>query len=322
MASLERSPARSRARQTDLDLIGKAARLHYDFGLTHQEISEILRISRVKVTRLLAQARETGVVQITVNSDASPYAGLEHELVQRFGLEEAMVVPSFDDELAQRRAVARGVATYLQRVLRDGMSVTIGFSRTLALVPDFIVAPARVDAAFVPLVGGLGRTSDAVNAHESTERLAQLFGGRADHLHAPAVMGSPEVAAALRSEPTIARALGRAAQADAALVGLGGLRTASATLLEAGDITRQELKQLSAAGAVGDIAARFFNADGQATELGLGERLIGLTLQEIRAIPVRVIAAAGTEKVQALRAALTAGMATVLVTDAGTVHGL
>jgi DNA-binding transcriptional regulator LsrR (DeoR family) len=305
-----------------MDLIGKAARLHYEFGLTHQETAEILRISRVKVTRLLAQAREAGIVQITINSDASPYAALEHELVQRFGLEEAMVVPRFDDEAAQRRAVARGVATYLQRVLRDGMSVTIGFSRTLALVPDFVVAPPRVNATFVPLVGGLGRTSDAVNAHESTERLAQLFGGRAEHLHAPAVMGSAEVAAALRSEPAIARALDRAAHADAALVGLGGLRTASATLLEAGDITRRELKQLAAAGAVGDIAARFFDAGGQSIELELGQRLIGLALQEIRAIPVRLIAAAGSEKVVALRAALTAGMATVLVTDAATVNGL
>ena len=32
--------------------------------------------------------------------------------------------------------VARGAAGYLQRVLRDGMTATIGLSRTLALVPD------------------------------------------------------------------------------------------------------------------------------------------------------------------------------------------
>ena len=63
---------RSTARRTDLDLIGKAARLHYEFGLTHRDISEMLGISRVKVTRLLGQAREIGMVQITVNSDASP----------------------------------------------------------------------------------------------------------------------------------------------------------------------------------------------------------------------------------------------------------
>jgi len=321
MASPREARTGTPQRRIDLDLIGKAARLHYDFGLTHQQISKILGVSRVKVTRLLAQARETGIVQIAVNSDASPYAALEHAAAERFGLEEAMIVPRFEDELDQRRAVARGAATYLQRVLRDGTTVTMGFSRTLALVPDFVRPRGRVvNATFLPLVGGLGRTADTVNAHESTDRLAQLFGCRGEHLHAPAIVGSAEVAAALRSEPMIQRALERAARADVAIVGLGSMRTTS--LLEAGDLSPDALKRLAAAGAVGDIAARFFDADGQPAELDLGERVIGLTLEEIRAIPVRVIAAAGQDKRGALRAALSAGTATVLISDDETVIDL
>lgn len=308
-------PERSSARRVDLDLIGKAARLHYEFGLTHREISEMLGISRVKATRLLGQARDTGIVRITVNSDASPYAPLETQLVQRFGLDEAVVVPSFDDESRQRSAVARVAAGYLQRVLRDGMTVTIGLSRTLALMPDFIVAPAHVEATFVPLGGGLSRTSHAVNAHESTERLAQLFGGHAEHLHAPAVMGSRDVARSLRREPAISRALTQAAEADLALVGIGGMQTATVNLLAAGDITRDELGELRAAGAVGDIGARFFDRQGQPVAHELNDRLIGLTLEEIGRIATRVVAAAG-HKHTALLAALTAGLATVLVTDA------
>jgi deoxyribonucleoside regulator len=315
-------PERSAVRSANVDLMGRAARLHYEFGLTHREISELLGISRVKVTRLLRQARDSGMVQITVNSDASPYALLETQMVQRFALDEAVVVPSFDDEPRQRSAVARGAAGYLQRVLRDGMIVTIGLSRTLALVPDYIVAPARVEATFVPLGGGLSRTSHAVNAHESTERLAQLFGGHAEHLHAPAVMGSRDVALALRREPAISRALRRAAEADLALVGIGGMQTATVNLLAAGDITRDELAQLRAAGAVGDIGARFFDRRGQPVAHELNDRLIGLTLDEIGRIGVRVAAAAGPEKTTALVAALTARLATVLVTDAETARRL
>ena len=67
-------------RGVDPELLGKVARLHYDFGLTHQEIGEILRLSRVKVTRLLQQARDVGIVSIEVRTDASPYAALEVEL--------------------------------------------------------------------------------------------------------------------------------------------------------------------------------------------------------------------------------------------------
>jgi lsr operon transcriptional repressor len=287
-------PERSPTRRVDLDLIGKAARLHYEFGLTHREISEMLGISRVKATRLLGQARDTGIVRITVNSDASPYALLETQLVQRFELDDAGVVPSFDDESRQRSAVARVAASYLQRVLRDGMTVTIGLSRTLALMPDFIVAPAHVEATFVPLGGGLSRTSHAVNA----------------------VMGSRDVARSLRGEPAISRALAQAAEADLALVGIGGMQTATVNLLAAGDITADELGELRAAGAVGDIGARFFDRQGQPVVHELNDRLIGLTLEEIGRIDARVVAAAGPSKHTALLAALTAGLATVLITDA------
>jgi len=318
MSQSEQSPTR----RVDRDLIGKAARLHYEFGLTHREISEMLGISRVKVTRLLRQARDIGMVRITVSSDASPYALLETQVVQRYGLDEAVVVPTFDDEPRQRGAVARGAAGYLQRVLRDGMTVTIGLSRTLALMPDYIVAPTRVDATFVPLGGGLSRTLHAVNAHESTERFAQLFGGRAEHLHAPVVMGSRDVALALRSEPAISRALQQAAKADLALVGIGGMQTASVNLLAAGDITRDELAELAVAGAVGDIGARFFDREGRPVVHDLNDRLIGLTLEEIGRIGVRVAAAAGPEKHTALAAALKAHLATVLVTDSATARRL
>jgi DNA-binding transcriptional regulator LsrR (DeoR family) len=308
---------RSPGRRADPELIGKSARLHYEFGLTHREISEMLGISRVKVTRLLAQARDMGMVQITVNSDASPYVTLETQLVQRFGLDEAVVVPTFADALRQRGAVARGGAGYLQRVLRDGMTITIGLSSTLARVPDYIVAPTRVDATFVPLSGGLSRTRQAVNAHESTERLAQLFGGRAEHLHAPVVMGSRELAEALRREPAIARALHQAASADLALVGIGSMQPATMNLLAAGDITHAQLAELRAAGAVGDIGGRFFDSLGRQVVHELNDRLIGLTLDEIEGIGARVAAAAGDEKDAALLAALRATLVTVLITDAG-----
>ena len=202
------------------------------------------------------------------------------------------------------------------------MTVTIGLSRTLALMPDYIVAPTRVDATFVPLGGGLSRTSHAVNAHESTERLAQLFGGRAEHLHAPAVMGSRDVAAALRGEPAIARALEQAAAADVALVGIGGMQTATVNLLAAGDITAGELASCATRAPSATSARASSTAAGEPVPHELSDRLIGLTLAEIRRIGVRVAAAAGPDKHTALVAAMSAGLATVLVTDAPTAQRL
>jgi DNA-binding transcriptional regulator LsrR (DeoR family) len=304
-------------RGTDLELLGKVARLHYDFGLTHQEIGEILRLSRVKVTRLLQQARDVGVVQIEVRTDASPFAAIEFALTATFDLDEALIVPEFEDRERLRPAIARTAAGYLTRVLHDGMTVALALSRTVALVPSFISTPRPVAASFVSLVGGLRSSSEAMNPYESTERLAQLFGGTAEHLHAPVIVASAEAAQALMQEPMIAQTLQRAREADTALVGLGGVHD-HLNLVAEGYMTAEGWEELVAAGMVGDIGARYFDASGQPVDCDVNDRVIGLTLDELRRIPLRVVVAGGRDKDSAIHAALRTGLISVLVTDAGT----
>jgi DNA-binding transcriptional regulator LsrR (DeoR family) len=298
----------------DLELLGKVARLHYEYGLTHQQVADLLHLSRVKVTRLLARARDLGIVQIRVLSDASPFASLETDLRLHCRLDEALVVPSNDDEALAREGVARAAAGYLQRVLRDDMVVAIGLSRTVGLIAHFVVDPRPVRSVFISMSGGLRKVSLAANPYEGTEGLAQLFGSVGEHLHAPAIVGSAEVATALLGDRTTAEVLTRAASADVALLGVGGI-SAHATLVAEGELTSSEIGELVAAGAVGDVAGRFFDADGAQIEHELNDRVIGLTIDQIRKIPLRIVVAAGPGKREALAAAVRGGLPTVLVVD-------
>ena len=305
----------------DLEVIGKAARLHYEYGLTHQEVADVLHVSRVKVTRLLKQARDFGIVQIRVLPEVSPYAGLEMELAHRFNLDEALVVPTMDDDLDQRRALAVAAARYLQRILHHGMTVAIGLSRTVALVPQYVVDPRPANATFVSLVGGMRRYSIAANPYEGAERLAQLFGGTSEHLLAPAIAGTPAIAEAFFSDPGTARTLRRAAAADVALLGIAATDDHT-TLVDEDELTRDELGELLRLGAVGDTAARFFDATGASVPHELDRRVVGLTLAQIQRIPLRIIVAGGINKTEALAGALRGGLAAVIVLDAKTAQGI
>lgn len=301
----------------DLEVMGKAARLHYEYGLTHQEVADVLHVSRVKVTRLLKQARDLGIVQIRVLPDVSPYAGLELELANRFNLDEALVVPTMDDESDQRRALAVAAARYMQRVLHHGMTVAIGLSRTVALIPQYVVDPRPADATFVSLVGGMRRYAIAANPYEGAERLAQLFGGKAEHLLAPAIAGSPAIAEAFFADPGMARTLERAASADMALLGIAATDS-DTTLVDEDELTADEMASLIAKGAVGDTAARFFDSEGAAVSHEIDRRIIGLTLAQIRQIPIRLVVGGGVNKAAALAGALRGGLAAVVVVDAMT----
>ena len=131
------------------------------------------------------------------------------------------------------------------------------------------------------------------------------------------IVASTEVARTMLAEPAIAQTLQKASQADVAFVGLGGMHD-HLNLVAEGYMTATEWDELIAAGAVGDIAARYFGSDGVPIEHPVNDRVIGLTLDQLRQVPLRVIAAGGRDKDLGIQAALAAGMISVLVTDAGT----
>jgi lsr operon transcriptional repressor len=303
-------------------LMARAARLHFEFGLTHQDTAAALGISRVKVTRLLKQARQAGIVKITVIADVSPFAELEERLAAAVGIREAIIVPASGQAGGARSMLARGAASYLERVMRDGLVVAVGLSRTIAEMPQWLGSARQTRASFVSLAGSLrvgGQGSGS--PYQATDALAAAFGGTAAHLHAPVIVQSRAVAEELRSDPAIAQTLDQAAAADVAFVGVGG-RDDRIDFSEGNHISADEWASLLGGGMAGDIGGRFFDQDGLKITHTVNDRVIALDLEDFVKIPVRVVAAAGPSKVQAIAAALRGGLATVLVTDVDTAHAL
>ncbi len=95
--------------------------------------------------------------------------------------------------------------------------------------------------------------------------------------------------------------LAAAAASDIALVGIGA-PTKDGVVFREQILDEGDLERLTAKGTVGDIALCFFDKDGQPVADEVSDRLVGLTLEQIRNIP-RVIGVAGGEgKVNAIRA--------------------
>ncbi|MCU1495006.1 MAG: putative SorC family transcriptional regulator [Acidimicrobiaceae bacterium] len=307
------------------DLVVRVARLHFEFGLTHQETADSLGLSRVKVTRMVKQARESGLVRVVIASDVGPYAELEQELMRRFGLLEVVIVPPPGlGNRSLRSMLAQGIMGYITRVLRAEMTIAVGLSRTIgeaarlaALGPQ-----TRFAASFVSLVGALREDGEGRDSpFGASATLARAFGSSVEHVHAPIIVRSGAVAQELMRDPAISKTLERAATADLLLAGVGG-KDDRIDYAGQGYLEPHEWEELIAAGMEGDICARFFDRDGQAIEHEVSARVIGLDLDELKKIPSRVIAAGGSSKLDAIRAVLRGRLATVLITDAGTAQEL
>jgi len=106
------------------------------------------------------------------------------------------------------------------------------------------------------------------------------------------------------------------------LVGLGVPTSDSVLVRDGTIITQRDLTNLREAGAVGDIALRYIDEEGEPVGSEIDERIIGLSLEQIVEIPQTIGVAGGEEKVDVIRAALRGGLLDVLVTDDFTARSL
>jgi len=305
-------------------LLYRIGQSYYVDGLTQQQIAKRFGLSRPKVSRLLRQARDAGIVNITLVPPTSGMADLERELERKYGLEEVVVVLVRDPQnlSAVARELGPAAAECLVRSVRGDETVGITWGTTILAVVDALPFKSWPNVTIVQIMGGLGPVDELEHSTELAQRAAQRLNARLRLLPAPAVVSTQAAAQALKSDNQIAETLALAARADIALVGLG-VPSPDAILLRDGNIiTQKDLKLVKEAGGIGDIALRYIDAYGAPLDLEINERIVGLTLEQIKAIP-RVIGVAGGEaKYELIRAALRGKILSVLVTDHATAQAL
>ncbi|MGQ9780559.1 MAG: sugar-binding transcriptional regulator [Bacillota bacterium] len=292
----------------------RVAQLYYEENLTQQEIAEMMGLSRVTVNSLLKKARQEGIVRIQVVTDeVSREAELEEKLKQRFGLKYAVVVscPSGSNGLILRHLGLAG-ARLLQKLLKDGDTLGCSWGRTLWEVAR-AVKPLGKRINVVQLNGGLGQVSDERSPNELARYLARVFGGTYYCLHAPGIVETPSIRDALLSDSSIRETLARARSVTVAACGIGSI--SDSLLVDFGYLDAQKIAFYKEQGIVGDICLRFFDQEGRLRRTDLDERVIGLTPEELRAIPCVIGIAGGPSKHEALRGALRSGLINACVTD-------
>jgi DNA-binding transcriptional regulator LsrR (DeoR family) len=308
----------------DPDVLVRAARLYYEQHLSQDEVARSLGTSRSNVSRMLSAAQEQGIVEVRIHDPAGRVADLERSLVQRFGLEQAVVAQrSTGPGIRPLERVGQLAWTWLQSELKDGMTLALSWGRSLQAVVWATAPETPVNVEVVQLVGGLSSVASEITGQELVRELATRLGARYRYLHAPAIFESAAARDLMLAEGSIAEALDAARRADVAVVGIGAVaQGSSAAVLRALALDPAEREAFEAAGPVGDLAARFFDAEGREVHGGVHDRVLALTLDEIRSIPLVVGVAAGREKVDGVAAALRGGLVDVLICDSAVARGV
>jgi DNA-binding transcriptional regulator LsrR (DeoR family) len=299
----------------------RAAWLYYHEDLTQGDVARELGVSRSTVTRLLQRAKAEGLVQISLNVSSDVFKA-ERGIERAFGVDKVRIVQATDEEAQQKRWLGAVAAEALIEMVSDKTIVAVSWGTTMQAMADALIGQRPLNAVeIVALIGGLHNASRGTNTYEVAKQLAQYFNAQASALHAPVYVRDEATALGLASDPGIREVFALARKASIVVYSIGSMHVGN-TISQLGYVTTEQKTFLSERGAVADIACRWIDRNGDAVALPASINPVGITLDELKAIPQRLAVAGGEAKHQAILASLRGGYVTHLVTDQRTAEFL
>ncbi len=306
------------------ELLASIVTMYYIDGLDQNAIAARVKSSRSTVSRMIAEARQSGVVTIRIDRPLPRDPQLEQALVDAFGIRAALIVADPLEGVSTPAAarVGRLAAKYLEERLPKDAVLAISWGEAVGEVAAALTDDRARRVRIVQMIGASGTPRPEIDGPELARAFARRLGGDYRTLAAPLVVDDAEVARALLRQQSIAQVLDEAAGAEVAVIGLGGIDPQVSSLLRAGYASREDLARSEAQGVVGDAAGHMLDADGRSVSTDLSERMVRLSEDALRSIPEVIAVAQGPVKVAVIRGALRSGIVDVLVSDAATARSV
>lgn len=304
-------------------LLVQIAQMYYQEDKNQSQISKELNIHRSTISRLLKKSREEGIVTITINYDLAGTYSLEKELEERFGLKKAIVVPTAIDIQSEQKLQLLGAAAnkYLQTILEEEMTIGFSWGQAMSMVAAELQETEKNNLMCIPLIGGpSGRLIGEYHVNTITFEASKKLKSKAVLIDSPAFPETKELKEALMANQFNQELVQLWQKLSIAIFGIGSPQMKDSTrwkLFYDDNILEGLEDQV-----VGDVISHFYNAQGQHISSKLDERLIGITLEELKKVNYRIAVAESLEKVSAIRGALRGKYMNVLVTTQETAEAI
>jgi DNA-binding transcriptional regulator LsrR (DeoR family) len=310
-----------------LRLISRVVGLYYQEGLNQPDIARRLSLSQARVSRLIKQGLDLGIVQISIKVPEGIFSDLEYAIEKKYGIREAVVTDGLqsDDPRSLFKSLGGAAAFWLENHIGDYEVVGVSsWSETLFAAVEAMRTPAapRKTAYIVQLLGGLGVSASISFATRLTESMARIVGAQAVFLLVPGICESEEARDVLLEDVSCRRVFELYDRATMLLVGIGSLSPSRLLRESRNETTSMDQEELRSLGAVGDICLRYFDKNGAMIQSKFDRRVIAISPEQIRKINNTVVVGGGGGKLEAIRAALLGKWVDTLITDSNTASRL
>ena len=229
-------------------------------------------------------------------------------------MRNVIVVSGVTDDT--KNEIASAAAFYLNNSLRTGDQVAIGWGTTMRSMVAYCEGDFKKKVQFSPIIGGHGKSELNLHANTIASDLSKRFNGTSLSLLAPAFVDSQEDKTSLVKDSYVQEVLAASRKANKAVFSLGNPAFSESSIHRAGYFSDRDLMDIKEGGAICDIISiAFLNSQGELILKNLTDRSIGITEQDLKAIPEKICLAGGTDKHESIKVAVQAGFVDTLITD-------
>ncbi|MGM0168459.1 hypothetical protein IGI39_004214 [Enterococcus sp. AZ135] len=270
--------------QDDRDLV-RVATMYYKEDMKQSDIAKQLGFSRQLVSKYLIDARNSGIVDININSSSAYSVQLEIKLQKAFGLKRAAVLDTsyLKDQEVEKLIIQTAISAFRKDVAK-AKKIGVSWGKVLRQLADEYPYVNQPDSTIIPLIGGMGSDQVEVHSNQIAHDLSRKMRAKCKYLYVPALVDSKQTKKNLVENVTVKDVLEDGKAVDFAFVGIATPFSKSNTMTEIGYIDENDIADLEKAKVIGDVNSRFFDEDGNETPCRINENVIGINLTDIRKI--------------------------------------
>ncbi len=300
--------------EQSLNLIVKAAHLHYIRSLSQSEIAKQLDISVPTVSRLIKKAKQYGIIKFVIPENYKSCIELEEFLRESLSVRDVVVCPARADSVNIKNDVALEGARYLQRLISEDDTLGIAWGRTIRLLINYLNPCLKKNVPFITLHGSITESDADLDPCTLSNRVAMSFGGGKYTLYSEGLLSDCNVLETRKQEVQVKKVLDYFKKCTISVSGAGSFYP----LLDSPIpkmLTQEQIDELISLDVYGDLMLHFIDKDGRECDSSLKNSHLGIDLDTYKKIPTKIIVAAGAFKARTISAFVKGGYVDVLIID-------
>lgn len=239
----------------------EVAHLYYVENHTQEEIARRLGVSRPLVSRMIAEARELGIVTIQIHPPQESGGGTLNQLRSAYNLRGGVLIADAGSEHANNQRIAAALLDFLLGQSPPAANLGLGWGYIIGMFTKTLETAdirQKLDAAVFPLIGNSSVSNRDYHSNEIVRVFAEKTGAAPLYLHAPAFLENEQEMHLFQESESFKRVENAWTEIDTAVVNLGNYPSSPdyATATRFGD-------RLTAQKAAGHILCSYFDARGE-----------------------------------------------------------